>query len=65
MNHAKTDPHTESERIDALRLGIVNALGLIEHYGNEAAAVELRARLRNDDEAAVSVLPSTTEEERR
>lgn len=57
MNESKTDPMTPDERIKALRQGIENAVGLIEQVGPRAAIVELRARLRNDDEAAARVKP--------
>jgi hypothetical protein len=52
MDRAKTNPRTLEERLEALRLGIENAIGLIEHVDGGAACVELRARLRTDEEVA-------------
>lgn len=57
MNHSKTDPWTQADRIEALREGIENAIGLIEHVDPQAGVVELKARLRNDDDAGALSAP--------
>lgn len=57
MNKSKTNPRTLEERIEALRLGIENAVGLIEHVDARAAVVELLARLQTDNEAALWTKP--------